>query len=83
MTELGLLGNGTDGSAVAINGQGHILGTSNTRPHSMVEHAFLWWRGALHDLTPAGVPAESAYDLADINNRGQILAGALLLTPHS
>jgi probable HAF family extracellular repeat protein len=83
MTELGLLGNGTDGGAHAINEQGQILGTSNVAPHSLQLHAFLWWRGVKHDLTTAGVPTSSAYDMADINNRGQILAGAMLFTPRN
>ena len=81
MTDLGLLAKGTDGAATAINAQGQIVGVSNLAPHSIVEHAFLWWRGALHDLTPTGVPQEAAYNLADINNQGQIVAGAALFTP--
>jgi probable HAF family extracellular repeat protein len=81
LTELGLLARGDAGGALAINDQGQILGTSNIAPHSLAEHPFVWWQGRQRDLTPAGVPAEAAYALADINNLGQIVAGGTLFTP--
>jgi uncharacterized membrane protein len=80
MTELGMLAGGTASAAVAINESGHVLGTSNVQPHSAIGHPFLWWHGALRDLTALGVPASSAHSVADINDRGQILAD-LLFSP--
>ncbi|HET8662372.1 MAG TPA: hypothetical protein VFM55_25750, partial [Micromonosporaceae bacterium] len=79
MTELGLLPKGNAGAALAINELGQIVGTSNVEPHSAAERGFIWWRGALHDLTRAGVP--EAYGPGDINNRGQILSGDMLFNP--
>lgn len=79
MTELGLLPKGNAGGAAAINDSGQIVGTSNVQPNSAAERGFLWWRGAMHDLTRAGVP--EAYGPVDINNRGQILAGDMLFNP--
>jgi len=81
LTDLGLLPHGDAGGGVSINDRGQILGTSNVSPHSMEQGTFIWWRGRLHDLAPAGVPASVAYALAEINNRGQFVAGTTIFNP--
>jgi probable HAF family extracellular repeat protein len=81
MTELGTLLKGNASGVAAINARGQIVGSANVAPYSMEERPFLWWRGVMHDLTRYGVPATMAYSMANINDRGQILAGDMLYTP--
>ncbi|GID29829.1 hypothetical protein [Paractinoplanes brasiliensis] len=81
MTFLGSLPGGNASGAVAINEHGVILGSGNVAPFSADEHAFLYSRGTLRDLTLAGVPAEVAHGVRDINNRGQLLIAATLYIP--
>lgn len=81
VTDLGTLPGGTAASAVAVNDRGEILGSGNLAEGSLEEHPFLWRDGVLRDLTRAGVAAEAAYNLSDLNNRGQFVSGAVLFTP--
>jgi probable HAF family extracellular repeat protein len=81
MTQLGALPGGNASSAVAINERGQVLGIGNVQPDLAWAHAFLYWRGTLRDLTPAGVPATVAYGATDVNNRGQLLIGLAIYTP--
>ncbi|HET9137868.1 MAG TPA: hypothetical protein VFO68_00760, partial [Actinophytocola sp.] len=81
MTYLGSLPGGNASTAVAINEHGTILGTGNVAPYSVEEHAFLYSRATIRDLTPAGVPTEAAYGVQDINNHGQLLIGLAIYIP--
>jgi probable HAF family extracellular repeat protein len=68
-------------AAQAINDRGQVLGARSVVPHSMQMHVYLWWRGEVRNLEPLGVPDEAAFNLADINGRGQFVAGTTLYTP--
>jgi probable HAF family extracellular repeat protein len=81
MAYLGSLPGGNASGAAAINDCGQILGAGNVEPFSIEEHAYLYWRGTMRDLTPAGVPAEAAYGVTDINNHGQLLIGLTIYIP--
>lgn len=69
MTDLGTLG-GESSTATGINDQGDIVGVSDGGV------TFLWRDGTMHDLGMI-VPEIGTPDL-DINNYGQIIAGAFL-----
>ncbi|GAA3345016.1 hypothetical protein GCM10020358_50500 [Amorphoplanes nipponensis] len=81
MSYLGSLPGGNAGGAAAINEHGVILGSGNIAPYSLEEHAFLYRHGTMRDLTPAGVPAEAASAVRDLNNRGELLIGAAVYVP--
>jgi probable HAF family extracellular repeat protein len=66
---LGTLPGGDASMARDVNDRGVVLGVGNVRPQGLDDHAFLWRRGVLTDLSAAGVP-ESAVAL---NNRGEII----------
>jgi probable HAF family extracellular repeat protein len=52
-----------------VNERGVILAVGNVRPQSLDDHAFLWRRGVLLDLSTAGVPAS----VAALNDRNEII----------
>lgn len=81
MTYLGFLPGGNASGAIAINEHGVILGSGNVAPFSIEEHAFLYSRGTMRDLTSAGVSADVAYGAHDINNRGQLLIASAIYVP--
>lgn len=81
MTYLGSLPGGNATGAVAINERGAILGSGNLEPFSLEEHAFLHQHGTMRDLTPAGVPAEAAHGVRDIDNHGRLLIGSVIYVP--
>lgn len=66
---LGTLPGGDASGARDINDRGMILGAGNVGSHSLDDHVFLWHRGILRDLHPAGVPQSAAA----LNNSGEII----------
>ena len=92
MRDLGLLPNGTNSYAYAINNLGQVVGVGMIRHNGqLVNHAVLWMRGHIADLNQR-IPAGSGWELNDalaISEDGKI-AGfgvhngqtrAFLLTP--
>lgn len=88
MLNLGALPGGGYSQAHGINNKGQVVGDAY---HKTDYHAFLWQRGALHDLNNF-IPARSGWFLESatgINNYGQIVGNgsikgryhAFLLTP--
>lgn len=69
MTDLGTLG-GTQGHASGINNRGQVAGDSNLTG-DQTQHAFLWDRGIMQDLTP-GLPFSYAHGL---NANGEVVGG--------
>jgi probable HAF family extracellular repeat protein len=78
MTGLGSLG-GNSGIAYALNNAGSVVGVSNisTEPGS-AEHGFLYANGHMTDLNTLVDPCDGWEIVwaSDINDAGQILAGA-------
>ncbi|GIF02081.1 hypothetical protein [Paractinoplanes rishiriensis] len=69
---ISLLSNLPGGNAAMardVNDRGVILGVGNVRPQSLDDHAFLWRRGALQDLSAAGIPPS----VEALNNRNEII----------
>lgn len=66
--DLGDLGGDSGTTAMALNNRAQVVGVSDTPTDD--EHAFLWQRGVMTDLTPS----LRGYSIAvDVNNRGQVL----------
>ena len=65
--DLGVLPGGYRSEAVAINGRGQVVGTSNVADRT--QHAFVWQNGAMTDLGRAA-------GVIGINERGQVLIPA-------
>jgi probable HAF family extracellular repeat protein len=69
MTDIGTLG-GSSSTAVAINNQGQIVGSSNL-PGDTVQHAFLWQAGVMIDI--GTLPETLNSTASGINNKGQVV----------
>jgi probable HAF family extracellular repeat protein len=66
---LGTLPGGDASGARDVNDRGVILGAGNVQPQHLDEHAFLWRRGTLSDLSLAGVPQS----VVALNNRCELI----------
>ena len=66
---LGTLPGGDANAARDINDRGVILGAGNMQPQHLDEHAFLWRRGILRDLSTVGVPE----GVSALNNRDELI----------
>lgn len=66
---LGNLPGGDASAARDINDRGVILGAGNVQPQHLDDHAFLWRRGILRDLSTQGIPE----GVSALNNRGEII----------
>jgi len=86
MQDLGTLG-GVASSALSLNQQGWIAGTSLTRSGNGLSHGFLWTpSGGMRDFsTLAGLPATSQIYSAQVNDFGVVSVstnkGSYLLVP--
>lgn len=88
LTDLGVLGNDTAGTAYSVNSKDQVVGISKQCTHintddgcdGPLQHAFLWEDGSLFDLQDL-VVGQSEITLngaTDINERGEIFASGLL-----
>jgi probable HAF family extracellular repeat protein len=88
LTDLGLLGNDTAGTAYSVNSKDQVVGISKQCTHintddgcdGPVQHAFLWEDGSLFDLQDL-IADDSEITLSgatDINERGEIFASGVL-----
>jgi probable HAF family extracellular repeat protein len=86
LKDLGTLG-GSESSALGINSQGWIVGTSLTSSGTGILHGFLWTpKGGMEDLTVlAGLPVGRQITSAQVSDAGIIAIatnkGAFLLVP--
>ena len=67
MTDLGVLPGGYRSDALAVNGRGQVVGTSNVADRT--RHVFLWQNGTMIDLG-------AAPGVIGINKRGQVVIPA-------
>lgn len=71
---LGTLG-GNQGTAVAINNKGQVVGIDTTTGNGGVTHAFIWEDGKMADLNSLVINGSGwlLQQVSDINEKGQIL----------